>query len=337
MSWFDDIIDAVSDAAEAVGNAVEDAATAVAEAVSNVVETVGNAVEDALDWLGGDVPILSDILGWFGGMISGVFDFASSVIRGAIGFLGGLVGGIVKIVGGILTFNGDLILEGLGDVASSLVGALVAIVGKFVALVQHIILVQAKERGLTDAEIALLKRVFFKTITYYNVRLIEGRAGLFSLNSRPFTLGNTIYLKGRNVTIDPGLLVHEATHVWQNQNHGARYASDAIYAQWSLNNAYSWVEEIARGVPRWVDFNVEAQAAFLEDVFARGELLSGVFNHGVIATGNGVFYDADGITTRGRFVVGATDYTAIANVAANIVRGGPRNSDGVIRWPPATD
>lgn len=309
MGWFSDVVDAV-------GDAIEDAANAVGEAVSDAVETVGNAIEDALDWLGGDVPIWSDILGWLGGVISGVFDFVGAVIKGVLGFIGGLLGGLVKVVGGILSLNGGLILEGLGDIFSSLAGALILIVGKFISLVQTILPFQAKERRLSKEEVALLQRVFCKSIAYYNVRLIEGRAGLFGLNARPFTLGNTIYLKSRNVSTDPGLLVHEVTHVWQYQNHGARYASDAIYAQWFVDNEYSWEAEVNRGNLLWLDFNREAQASFIEDIFNDGELLTGGT---VTATGNGAFFDADDSATTGRFMVGAVDHTARANNAADII------------------
>jgi len=310
MGWFSDAVNTVADA-------VEDAANAVGEFVSDAVETAGNAVEDGLDWLGGDIPILGDVLGWVGGVISGVFDLVGAIIKGVIGIIGGVIGGVIRIIGGIVSLNGGLILEGLGDISSSIFGAIILIGGKLISLVQHIIFVQAKERKLTEDEIKLLKRVFRKSIAYYNVRLIEGRAGLYSLNSRPFTLGNTIYLKDRDVSSEPELLVHECTHVWQYQNLGARYSSDAIYAQWFVDDEYSWEVEIGRGNERWVDFNKEAQASFLEDIYTHGELLSG----GVVtATGNGVFYDADGKKTEGRFIFNSVDHTQRANAGVIAVR-----------------
>lgn len=311
MSWLSDLIDAASDA-------VEDGANAVGEFVSDAVETIGNAVEDGIDALVGDVPILGDVLGWAGGIFSDALDFFGAVVKGVLGIVGGAIGGFIRIFGGILSLDVGLILKGLGDIVSSIFGAFILIAGKAISLVQSIILVEARERKLTEKEIQLLRRVFRKSVAYYNVRLVEGRAGLYSLNPRPFTLGNTIYLKDRNVSQEPELLVHECTHVWQYQNLGARYTSDAIGAQWFVDDAYSWEKEIGRGNDQWVSFNKEAQASFLEDIYTKGELItSGV----VTGPGGGVFYDADGQKSVGRFVVNAVDHTTRANAAVAVVRG----------------
>jgi hypothetical protein len=311
MGWFSDAINAVSDT-------VEDVANAVGEFGSDVVETVGNVIEDGLDWLGGDIPILSDVLGWLGGVVSGIFDFVGAVIKGALGIVGGVIGGLIRIVGGILSLDGDLILEGLGDIGSSIAGAEIVIIGKFVSLVQHFFLLQAKERKLTDDEIRDLKRVFRDSLAYYNIRLIEGCSGLYGINGRAFVLGNTIYLKDNDVGSDPGLLVHECTHVWQYQNLGARYSSDALYAQAFVDDEYSWEAEVNRGNEEWVDFNMEAQGAFLEDVYNHGLLLA---RGTTIGTGKGVFYDADSSMTRGRFEFNSIDHTQRANDAVIAVRG----------------
>ena len=51
------------------------------------------------------------------------------------------------------------------------------------------------------------------------------------MNNRSFTLGNTISIKGDDPAINLDTLVHECTHVWQFQNAGVRYATDALWAQ----------------------------------------------------------------------------------------------------------
>jgi Domain of unknown function (DUF4157) len=91
---------------------------------------------------------------------------------------------------------------------------------------------------------------------------------LFSLSSRPFTLGATIYLKQRD---GEALLVHECAHVWQYQHLGSRYTVDALRAQRKLRaGAYRWVDELGRGHRHWRDFNREAQAQLLEDIVRDG-------------------------------------------------------------------
>ena len=311
MSWWTDAVNAVADA-------IEEGANAAGEAVSDAVETVGNAIEEAIDSTVGDVPVMGDALGWVGGIVSDALDLFGASFKGGMGILGGPIGGALRIVGGIASGHRGLIHEGLGDIFSPIAGAIILIGGKAITLIQSTILLEARERKLTKQETQFLTRVFRKSIAYYNVRLVEGRAGIYGLNPRPFTLGNTIYLKKRNVSQEPELLVHECVHVWQYQNLGARYTSDALYAQRFVADAYSWEKEISRGNDRWVEFNEEAQASFIQDIYTKGELLTG---NSVAGPGGGVFYDADGQKSIGQFVVNVVDHTVRANDAVTVVRG----------------
>lgn len=318
MGWFSDAVDAVADA---VSDVVED----VADAVTDVVEAVGNAVEDAFDWLAGQADklpwaggFLGGVLRWLGRTVSGVFDLVGAVIKGASAIVSGLLSGLIRIVGGIFSLDWPLILEGLTDIGSGFAGAIILVLGKLISLVQTVsYFLQPNERKLTDQEKADLKRVFHDSLALYNIRLVEGYAGAYSLNPRPFTLGNTIYLKERDVTAEPDLLVHECVHVWQYQHAGARYTADALGAQW-FGNAYDWPKEIAEGRTDWVDFNKESQGQFLEDVYTDGELIDGPRT----LRGDGVFYDADGKTKIGRFEFPiGDDHTDRANDAVAALRG----------------
>jgi hypothetical protein len=324
MGFWSSVGHAISSGANAVADAVETGVNAAEEAVTDVVETIGNGIEDGIDAVGdalGGVPVIGGFLegfcDWAGSVVSGVFDLVGSIVKGVFGIIGGVVAGVIRIVGGIFSLDGDLIVKGLLDIVSGIAGAIIFIVGKAISLVQTVFLLQPPERRLTREEARMLKRVFRESVALYNVRLIEGWAGIYSTNSRPFTLGNTIYLKDHVVSQEPELLVHEVTHVWQYQNTGSRYASDAIGAQWFVDNAYSWEDEIARGNDDWVEFNKEAQAAFLENIYTDGDLLIG----GVIDHGNGRFYDADGKKAVGRFDYNGTHHTDRANEGVAVVRG----------------
>ncbi|WP_433800608.1 hypothetical protein [Actinomycetospora sp. CA-084318] len=114
-------------------------------------------------------------------------------------------------------------------------------------------------RGLTVAERSVLEAVFRDGLDLDRIVVVPRRAGLLGVSRRPVTLGTTIHLKGRS---DPGLLVHEAVHVWQYHRLGARYALDAIAAQRS-RTGYDWR---AAATDRFADLNVEAQAQFLQDL-----------------------------------------------------------------------
>lgn len=309
MSWW-------SDAVSAVGNAVESAVTVVTDAVSDVVETVGNAINDGLDALAdavSNVPVVGGALRWVGGVVAGACGLVAASIKAVGSVVGGILGGTIKLVGGILGLDSGLILEGLVGIASGIVGAIVVVGGEIIAVFQTTLFLQNKERRLTKAEMDLLRRVYRVSLALYNIRIVEGRYGVFGINNRSFTLGNTIYLKSN----DPQTLVHESLHVWQYQHLGSRYAGDAIGAQWLVQNAYSWSLEIARGNTEWVDINAEAQAKFVEDIFIFGTLSTA----GILTTGNGTFYDAQPPVSTGAFVFNGPNHTNRANDAVAVIRG----------------
>lgn len=309
MSWFDDVCDAVSDVVEEVG-----------EAVGTAVEAVGDAIDDGLNWLGENTGAVgAAIFGWMGDIISGAFHLVGAIIKGVFGFAAGILSGVLRILGGIFTLDGDLILQGLGDIFSSFFGGLILILGKAVALVQ-VIFTLGSERALTDEEKRQLRRAFKDSLNYYVMRVSEGHAGIFQPGANKFTLGNTIYFKGLPVDL-PGL-VHESVHVWQYQNGGARYITDNIWAMITADNFNAddvYVTEINGGKNDWEQFHDEAQSELIEDMWEEGQLLSG---DATIATGNGVFYDADGKETFGRFVHLGADHTDIANRAVISLRDG---------------
>jgi hypothetical protein len=206
--------------------------------------------------------------------------------------------------------------RGLGDLASSLAGSVVLLAGKSVALIHAILFMQRGERALTEPERALLRQVFRGSVALYNVRLVTGFAGLFSVNDRPFTLGNTIYMKGDDPAANLDTLVHECTHVWQFQNAGVRYATDALWAQATIagQGEYVWEDEPTRGNTSWQDFNREAQAALVQDVWRLGALSAGS------VPGAGGFYTDHPVGPDAVFVKGGTDHTPLAVQCADTLR-----------------
>lgn len=334
MSIWDDIGGAISDAADAVAGAVEDVVNAVEEAVTDIVETIGNAVSDGLGAIGdllGKIPgiggVVSAVFHWLGDVVSGITDLVGAVIKGVLGIVSGVIAGVIRIVfggiGGLIAWDGRVFVKGLKDIAAGIGGAVIFILGKVVGLVQSVIPLQWGKRRLTRSEQALLRKVFRGSIALYNVRVIEGFAGLFSINDRPFTLGNTIYLKDHNAAAEPELLVHECVHVWQYQNEGSRYVADALGAQAFVENEYSWEQELARGDTQWQEFNAEAQAELFEDVYTEGRR-SGSGPGPIPGTlgGPGVFFDDDpvGLVFAVEFMFNSVDHTVLAKRSAQHVR-----------------
>jgi hypothetical protein len=318
-SWIKKAVKKVKKAVKAVVNAVE-------EVVSDVVEGIGNAIEDGLGWLGDRVPWVGGAFKWLGAVVSSVTDFVAAVVKGVVAIVAGVVGGLVTMLVGVFVgiFTGDwsVLGDGFRQLVSGIVGGGLLILGKLVAVVQSVFHLQAFERTLTDIETEMVRRVFAESIALYNVRLIEGWAGLYSLNSRPFTLGNTIYLKSVDTSSEPEILIHECVHVWQYQNNGASYIGGALGAQAFIPDEYNWERDIARGNLNWVDFNKEAQGKFLEDLWTDGSLIEAT----VTRERDGVFFFADGKGKIGHFDFEihspiANDYTKEANDAVKEVRG----------------
>lgn len=309
MSRWDELRGAAGDRVEVVADVAAGVVQALGDLAADCVETAGNLVHDGLAavgrlggrsrlgvggaggsgaGLGSGVGIMRGAAAWVGGAAAGLAALAGAILKGGLGVAAGAVGGALKLAGGVLLWHRGLLLGGLIDLGAGLAGVVLLVLGTLVALVQQLLFLQSPARALTADERELLRRVFRRSLSLYNVRLVEGRSGLFGLNERPFTLGNTIYLKHYLASL-PGLLVHECVHVWQYQHHGPRYAIDALSAQALLPDAYDWEAELVRGKPGWTRFNREAQAELIEDTWLRGSLTSG----GRKTTGGGAFFELD--------------------------------------------
>ncbi len=81
------------------------------------------------------------------------------------------------------------------------------------------------DRGLGEAERAILRGVFGEAVDLDQVRIAEAR-----LANAPTTLGNVIRIRP-GMEMSPALLVHEAAHVWQFQTKGTSYVSDSAFHQ----------------------------------------------------------------------------------------------------------
>ena len=303
----------VEEAAEWIEDQVSDGGEAVAEEI----EELGNDLGDAI----GDNRV--------GNAVKHIFAGFASVVKAVADTIGVGIGAAIKTALGAITLDYKLFWEGVTNVVSSAVGNVIVTVGHTLGVLGTLITIQdGTLRYLTKEEKSLLRRVFKQSLNYNVIKVFEGNAGFLGVNSRPMVLGNTIYLKHNRGTDE--LLVHECTHVWQYQNIGNRYATDAINAQLVVPDEYNWEREInTRDKDDWSDFNAEAQAEFFEDLWVEGKLVDG--SGALIEEGNGRFYDADWNTEFGLFeiihtdddgTINTSDYTDIAKRAVQTVRTG---------------
>jgi hypothetical protein len=345
MGFFEDVgnaftalADAVTGGVEAGADVVEAVGNTTGEVVEDVIETVANGVADFTTAVGdsmANIPIMGGVVGgaiaWVGGVVSEVLGLVGGIISGVFAVVFGIVGGLIRIIGGTLLLNAKLIKEGCADIGTAIAGAGMLIGGKILSTGQVLVFAQDRKRRLTKEEMAILNRVFRRSLALYNIRVVDGASGLFGVNAAKFTLGNVIYMKGANSTADPGIFVHESTHAWQYQHSGARYSMDAVWALNYVPAPYEWLAEIDRGHEQWVDFNLEAQANFIAEVYDFGEIVDGA---GVtVESGDGVFYEAGdpsvvpvqvGFTPPvriGKFTAaGGEDHTDRANTAIAFIR-----------------
>ena len=241
-------------------------------------------------------------------MITSLFDVFAAVAKGAGAVVGGFLAGLIRLFGGIFTADGKGILAGLSDIGAGVVGAVIAVGGKALALIQ-VIFCMGWPRALNDDERAVIKKVFDESLATYNIRVVDGFAGLFSINNRPFVLGNMIYMKDVTVATEPEAFAHECVHIWQNQHVGASYTAEALASQfWGVG--YEWWKDADAGL-EWADFGREAQGQTVQNMYGNS------ISTGVPATG-AIFSEAD--PAKRAFSFNGTDRKALANDAIETIR-----------------
>ncbi|MBU3743915.1 MAG: hypothetical protein FGM61_05110 [Sediminibacterium sp.] len=149
-------------------------------------------------------------------------------------------------------------------------------------------------RTLNEKEKQIISEVFQNSVNTEIIRLIE----LPFWSKHCFVLHNYIFIPHNVTSISNSLLVHEVVHIWQFRQEGCSYIFNALAAQIRYGrknipgNAYDWTTEIKRGKTDWQDFNKEAAAQFIEDLWKEGAacIYTNKGNCEIIEEGNGVFF-----------------------------------------------
>lgn len=121
---------------------------------------------------------------------------------------------------------------------------------------------------LTERELGIARPVFGSSINFADVRVV-----VTTIVAAPTTLGNNIRTPQRDM--EPWVLIHELTHVWQYQTQGTRYISMSACAQLRAaiasgdrNAAYDYTP----GERQITDYGAEQQASIVEDWFKKTSL-----------------------------------------------------------------
>ncbi|RYZ38979.1 MAG: DUF4157 domain-containing protein [Myxococcaceae bacterium] len=268
---------AIGDGIKAVGNAVSGAVQAVGNAVTGAVKAVGNAVGTAVKAVGNAAVAVGGALKT---VATRVFDGVRSLATGLVSTVKGAVrnvgegvgtffGGIGKLFQG--KFGEGFKQMGLGLVKTFVqtpIDALLMGGGRALSAIQTLIGVEPPARKLSADEINTLRQVYGDSIDYSAMRIKEGNAGLFSLSGRAFTHGDTIYIPPGDLPMSADLLIHESAHVWQHQNGGTDYMSEALYAQ-NFGDAYDFEKALDEG-KTWSQLDPEQQGQFLSEAQRAG-------------------------------------------------------------------
>lgn len=124
------------------------------------------------------------------------------------------------------------------------------------------------ERGLSQGERELLRRVYAQSVDLDRIRLRLGVAGALGVSGRAFVIGDTLFLPKAFLPLAPEVLVHEVCHVWQHQHGGYAYIADSLQAQ-LVGDGYRLEKGLREG-RAWHQLNCEQQATLLEVGWAQG-------------------------------------------------------------------
>ncbi|MEM7624989.1 MAG: hypothetical protein AAF333_05120 [Planctomycetota bacterium] len=286
----------VKKAAKKVGRKVKKTAKKVGHKVKSAAKKVGSKINYAAKktwggiktgarytwrgakWAGRSVYNSTRQLGY------GVWNTTKSVAHGVVE--GAKTGwkGVKQIARGDIKAGLKNIGRGLGKATlQNAVDGLIIGGGHAIGAVQTLVGLEKHGRKLSAQETAMLRPIFGNSIDLGRVRIKEGFAGIYSLNDRPFVMGDTIYMKdwaGKTGHARSVLLVHEMMHVWQHQNGGGDYATEAIYTEqrYGQDKAYGFEAPVDAGVP-FERLKVEQQATLIEKAFEAGYFTSGTFMH----------------------------------------------------------
>ncbi|MCB9554640.1 MAG: DUF4157 domain-containing protein [Deltaproteobacteria bacterium] len=211
-------------------------------------------------------------------------DSSESLVKGTKNAVGGVFKNIAEAFSdfakALASFFSGKFIDGLKQLGIGLlklfvqtpIDALLMAGGSAISAIQTAIGLEAKGRELNSAEKDYLRKIFGVSVNLDSVRLKFGSAGVASTNNRPFVLGDTIYFKDADPKDPkyPALLAHEMTHVWQHQNGGTDYLSEALVSQWR-GKAYN----IEGSVPQtpWQQLEPEQQATLIEEAAKQGYFL----------------------------------------------------------------
>jgi hypothetical protein len=140
------------------------------------------------------------------------------------------------------------------------------LVGEWLTALQ--VLFKPSCRGLTDQEVAILRRIYGPRAAYDLVVIDSGAVVLTRKYAFAYVSWHMINYWQR---LSPAVLVHEYMHVWQYRQMGSVYIYEALKAQrstagYNYGGADALYQSMMMGA-QLSDFNLEQQAEIMEDCY----------------------------------------------------------------------
>jgi hypothetical protein len=257
---------------------------------------------------------------WINGILLGSGTVISAIIKSIAGIIGSGVSSILFLINTLISFSIEPALQGLTNLLITIAGGIISILSNLFILIARVVGLLSEGRQLSEDEKNILRVVFRTSLNPNKIRI----AYFPFWHKYFFALHNTIYSPHKDQSIPPHLLVHESVHVWQYHHEGVKYLAEALLAQVQYGiknipgNAYDWTAEISRGKTDWGNFNKEAAAQLIEEIWKEGEacITSNEAEPLEVENGCGVFFimSAEEDNRKPRFISKRNhqDYTDLA-------------------------
>ena len=238
------------------------------------------------------------IVKWINGILLGIVTVISAIIKSMAGIIGSGVSSILFLINTLISFSIEPVLNGVTNLLITIAGGIISVLSNLFILIARVMGLLSEGRPLSEDEKNILREVFRTSLNPNKLRI----AYLPFWNKYFFALHNTIYTPHKDQSIPPHLLVHESVHVWQYHHEGTKYLAEALLAQIQYGiknipgNAYDWTAELSRGKTDWQDFNKEAAAQFIEEIWNEGVacIYSNKGERTINEEGNGIFFRITG-------------------------------------------
>jgi hypothetical protein len=260
------------------------------------------------------------IVKWINGILLGSVTVISAIIKSMAGIIGSGVSSILFLINTLISFSIEPALQGLTNLLITIAGGIISVLSNLFILIARVMGLLSEGRPLSEDEKNILREVFRTSLNPNKIRI----AYFPFWHKYFFALHNTIYTPHKHQSIPPHLLVHESVHVWQYHHEGTKYLAQALLAQVQYGiknipgNAYDWTAELSRGKTDWQDFNKEAAAQLIEEIWKEGEacIPSNEAEPLEVENGCGVFFrmSAEDYNRKPRFISKRNhqDYTDLA-------------------------